>query len=42
MAKYNRPNGKLFGSSATNIGVFGSGQQNETPTTSTDPNTINT
>lgn len=41
MAKYNRPNGKLFGSSATNIGVFGSGQQNETPTTSTDPNTIN-
>ncbi|MBO4695577.1 MAG: hypothetical protein J5656_06680, partial [Clostridia bacterium] len=42
MAKYNRPNGKLFGSSATNIGVFGSGQQNETPTTSTDPNAINT
>ena len=41
MAKYNRPNGKLFGSSATNIGVFGSGQQNETPATSTDPNTIN-
>lgn len=41
MAKYNRPNGKLFGSSASNIGVFGSGQQNETPTTSTDPNTIN-
>ena len=40
-SKYNRPNGKLFGSSATNIGVFGSGQQNETPTTSTDPNTIN-
>lgn len=42
MTKYNRPNGKLFGSSATNIGVFGSGQQNETPTNSTDPNTINT
>lgn len=41
MAKYNRPNGKLFGSSATNIGVFGSGQQNETPATSTDPNTVN-
>lgn len=41
MTKYNRPNGKLFGSSATNIGVFGSGQQNETPATSTDPNTIN-
>ena len=41
MAKYNRPNGKLFGSSASNIGVFGSGQQNETPTTSTDPNAIN-
>lgn len=42
MAKYNRPNGKLFGSSASNIGVFGSGQQGETPTTSTDPNAINT
>ena len=42
MAKYNRPNGKLFGSAASNIGVFGSGQQNETPTTSTDPNAINT
>ena len=41
MTKYNRPNGKLFGSSATNIGVFGSGQQNETPATSTDPNTVN-
>lgn len=42
MAKYNRPNGKLFGSSASNIGVFGSGQTGETPTTSTDPNAINT
>ena len=42
MTKYNRPNGKLFGSSATNIGVFGSGQTGETPTTSTDPNAINT
>lgn len=42
MTKYNRPNGKLFGSSASNIGVFGSGQQGETPTTSTDPNAINT
>ena len=40
MAKLNRPNGKLFGSSATNIGVFGSGQQNETPTTSTNPDDI--
>ena len=42
MTKYNRPNGKLFGSSASNIGVFGSGQTGETPTTSTDPNAINT
>ena len=42
MTKYNRPNGKLFGSSANNIGVFGSGQTGETPTTSTDPNAINT
>ena len=42
MTKYNRPNGKLFGSSATNIGVFGSGQSGETPTNSTDPNAINT
>lgn len=41
MAKYNRPNGKLFGSSATNIGVFGSGQAGETYTTTTDPNTAN-
>ena len=44
MTKYNRPNGKLFGSSASNIGVFGSGQgrPGETPTTSTNPNAINT
>ena len=42
MAKLNRPNGKLFGSSATNIGVFGSGQTGETPTTSTNPDAINT
>lgn len=42
MAKLNRPNGKLFGSSATNIGVFGSGQSGETPTTSTNPDAINT
>lgn len=42
MAKLNRPNGKLFGSSATNIGVFGSGQGGETPTTSTNPDAINT
>lgn len=42
MAKLNRPNGKLFGSSATNIGVFGSGQNGETPTTSTNPDAINT
>ena len=44
MTRYNRPNGKLFGSSASNIGVFGSGQGRlgETPTTSTDPNAINT
>lgn len=41
MAKLNRPNGKLFGSSATNIGVFGSGQTSN-PTTSTNPDTINT
>lgn len=41
MAKYNRPNGKLFGSSANNIGVFGSGQAGETYTTTTDPNTAN-
>lgn len=41
MTKYNRPNGKLFGSSATNIGVFGSGQAGETYTTTTDPNTAN-
>ena len=42
MAKYNRPNGKLFGSSATNIGRFGSGQAGETYTTTTDPNVVNT
>lgn len=42
MAKLNRPNGKLFGSSATNIGVFGSGQTGETPATSTNPDAINT
>ena len=42
MAKLNRPNGKLFGSSAANIGVFGSGQSGETPTTSTNPDAINT
>lgn len=42
MAKLNRPNGKLFGSSATNIGVFGSGQTGETPTISTNPDAINT
>ena len=41
MAKLNRPNGKLFGSSATNIGVFGSGQTSN-PTTSTNPDAINT
>ena len=41
MTKYNRPNGKLFGSSANNIGVFGSGQAGETYTTTTDPNTAN-
>lgn len=41
MTKYNRPNGKLFGSSASNIGVFGSGQAGETYTTTTDPNTAN-
>ena len=42
MTKYNRPNGKLFGSSATNIGRFGSGQAGETYTTTTDPNVANT
>lgn len=42
MTKYNRPNGKLFGSSATNIGVFGSGQSGETYATTTDPNAANT
>ena len=41
MTKYNRPNGKLFGSTANNIGVFGSGQAGETYTTTTDPNTAN-
>ncbi|MBO7692690.1 MAG: hypothetical protein J6T10_08700 [Methanobrevibacter sp.] len=37
MAKYNRPNGRVFGSSATNIGKFGSGQDNN-PQYASNPN----